>query len=79
MSASQYKEVPQSGQKWNRTLRPSWPARSKTLLLPSIVTCALPKAAPLPANAPVLRWQARQWQMLTRMGSPDVWARSDPQ
>src|SRR5271168_4145915 len=35
--------------------------------------------APLPADAPVLRWQSRQWHRLTMSGSPDMFARSDPQ
>src|SRR5271155_1391009 len=35
--------------------------------------------APLPADAPVLRWQSGQWHRLTMRGSPDMFARSDPQ
>ncbi len=78
-SPSQYKEVPQFGQKWKRTLRPSAPARSKSFHFPSVVTSAFSKTAPLPATAPVLRWQSRQWHRLTISGSPEVFARSDPQ
>jgi hypothetical protein len=78
-SPSQYNDVPQDGQKWKRTLRPSCPSRSKTLRSPSIATSDFSKIAPLPANVPVLRWQSRQWHKLTMRGSPDILARSDPQ
>ncbi len=37
------------------------------------------KIAPLPANAPVRRWQSRQWHRVTMRGLPDMFARSDPQ
>jgi hypothetical protein len=40
---------------------------------PLIVTQAFSKIAPLPAKAPVLRWQSRG------RGVPDMFARSDPQ
>src|SRR5438128_12365892 len=43
---------------------------------PSIVTCSASNRAWTPKTLPVRRWQARQWQIETRTGSPSTVSRS---
>src|SRR3954447_5045176 len=46
---------------------------------PSIRTCASSNRACPPKTLPVRCWQARQWQIDTRTGSPSTTSRSCPQ
>jgi hypothetical protein len=46
---------------------------------PSVVTCSASNRAWTPKTLPVRRWQARQWQIETRTGSPSTVSRSCPQ
>src|SRR6266545_6575869 len=43
---------------------------------PSVVTCSASYRAWTPKTLPVRRWQARQWQIETRIGSPSAVSRS---
>src|SRR5207247_10446026 len=43
---------------------------------PSVVTCSASNRAWTPKTLPVRRWQARQWQIETRTGSPSTVSRS---
>jgi hypothetical protein len=43
---------------------------------PSVVTCSASNRARTPNALPVRRWQARQWQIETRTGSPSTVSRS---
>jgi hypothetical protein len=43
---------------------------------PSVVTCSASNRACTPNALPVRRWQARQWQIETRTGSPSTVSRS---
>jgi hypothetical protein len=58
---------------------PLSPAWAYSLLCPSIVTASSGNRACMPNTLPVRFWQARQWQMDTRTGSPRVWMMRFPQ
>jgi hypothetical protein len=59
------------GQKRNVTDRPLSEVRLNWVALPEMeVICARPNHAWLLNTAPVRRWQARQWQVEIRTGSP---------
>jgi hypothetical protein len=78
-SASQHTVAPQSPQKRNRATLPLSPACAYSLLGPSIVTASDGNRACAANTLPVRFWQARQWQMETRTGSPRVWTTRFPQ
>jgi hypothetical protein len=72
-----YEDVaPQSGQKWKTPLLPSSETRMYCREAPSVVTCSASNRAWTPKTLPVRRWQARQWQIETRSGSPSTVSRS---
>jgi hypothetical protein len=68
--------APQSGQKWKKPLPPSSETRMYCRETPSVVTCSASNLAWAPKTLPVRRWQARQWQIETRTGSPSTLSRS---
>src|SRR5437868_12454274 len=71
---------PQVGQKWKVRNRPLSAARRKVRSLPSIATIWVrAKKEVDPNTAPVRRWQAKQWQDETIVGSPASLIRSCPQ
>lgn len=52
----------------------SSPIRTYSDEVPESDTFSRRNRACWPKTLPVLRWQARQWQMETRTGSPTTWA-----
>jgi hypothetical protein len=58
---------------------PLSPLRWKDLLSPSMRTASLAKRAFMLKGAPVRFWQARQWQIEMRKGSPSQVTRNCPQ
>ena len=71
--------APHVGQKRKVAELPLSPVRTHSVACPEMVTRSLGKRACAPKVLPVRRWQARQWHMDTRTGSPRAMATSCPQ
>src|SRR5919197_64707 len=79
-AASVQKTVaPQSGQKRNVRSSPSSEIRTYSVERPATRTRSAGNRAWIPNALPVRRWQARQWHMEIRIGSPSAVSVSCPQ
>jgi len=67
------------GQKWKEMVRPLSPVLTYFVDAPSTATFASGKRACAPNVLPVRRWQAMQWHMEMRTGSPSVVIERAPQ
>src|SRR5439155_7563940 len=70
---------PQSGQKRNVRSSPSSDVRTYSVERPTTRTRSDGNRACIPKALPVRRWQARQWHIEIRTGSPSAVRRSCPQ
>lgn len=78
-STSYHTVDPHEGQKRNVAVAPESPVRAKLVARPSIFTLSAGQRACCPNGLPVRRWQARQWHIEMRTGSPSHVTFSCPQ